>query len=117
MVSTPEGCTNSSSMTPHPYVCTKKLSSIKYIFQFTETLYVKHRTAVCMFGASKEKCKAIKKENVLWLNIAKHRGYTKINHNVTESLYHCILHHPQVVQYRIENDCIYVSIEGNPGKS
>ena len=40
----------------------------------------------------------------------------KINKKIIESLYHWILHYPQVVQYPIENDCLYVSIDGNSEK-
>ena len=53
MVSTPEGCTYNILMTPNPYVSTKKPSAIKSIHQFSETLYVKHKTAVRGLGTAK----------------------------------------------------------------
>ena len=65
MVSTPEGCTNNSTMTHNPCVSTKKLSARKSLRQFTEILDVKHKSAVQRFGAAKGKCKAIKKFNAL----------------------------------------------------
>ena len=47
MVSTPEGCTNNSPIKPNPYVCTKDPSARKPLRQFSETLDVNHKTAVC----------------------------------------------------------------------
>ena len=66
MVSTPEGFTNSSTMAPNLYVYNKKPSAIKSLHKFTETLDIKHKTGICRFGASKEKCKSIKKGNAFW---------------------------------------------------
>ena len=65
LVSRPEGCTDNSMITPNPYVSSKNSSARKSLPQFTETLDVKHKTAVCRFSASKAKRKAIKKVNVL----------------------------------------------------
>ena len=48
--------------------------------------------------------------------MAKRHGNTRINQKVKESLYNCILHHPQVVQYTIKNDCIYAYIDINSKK-
>ena len=61
MVSTPEVCTNNSQMTPKPSMSTKNTSAIKPLRKFTETLYVKHKTAACRFGAAKENRRKIKK--------------------------------------------------------
>ena len=52
MVSTPEGFTDNSKMTPNPYVSKKNPSAIKSLRQFSETLDVKHKTAVCGLGAA-----------------------------------------------------------------
>ena len=65
LVSTPEGCTDNSLMKPNPSVSTKKTSARKPLCKFTETLNVKHKTAVRRFDAAKENCKATKKVNVL----------------------------------------------------
>ena len=65
MVSTPEGCTNNTPMTPNPYVSDKSSSARKSLRQFIDTLDVKHKTAVRRFDAAKENCKATKKVNVL----------------------------------------------------
>ena len=45
--------------------------------EFAETLDVKHKTAVCRFGASKENCKETKEGNILCSNIAKCCGHRK----------------------------------------
>ena len=65
MVSTPEGCTNNSQMTHNPSMYTKKPSAIKPL-HFSDTLDVKHKTAVCRFGADKANQNATKTGNVLW---------------------------------------------------
>ena len=91
----------------------KDPSERKPLRQFTEKLDVKPKTAVCRFGAAKAKHKAIKKYNVLWSNIAKRHGHTKINQKVKEALYHWVIHNPQVVLSPIGNYCLYVSIDGN----
>ena len=61
LVSTPEGCTNNSPITPNPYISTNNPSAGKSLSQFTETLYVKHKTAVWRFGAAEAKHNSIKK--------------------------------------------------------
>ena len=113
MVSKPEGCTNNSTMKPNPYVSTQNTSSRKPLRQFIETMDVKHKTNIRRFGAAKENRKATKTGNMLWSKISKRLGHTRINRKVIEALYHWILHHLEVVQYPIENDCLYVSIDGN----
>ena len=65
-VSTSEVFTNKSTTKPNPSVSTKNPSSRKSLHQFTETLDVKHKTAVWRFGAAKAKRKANKEGNVLW---------------------------------------------------
>ena len=100
----------------NPSVSTKNPSARKLFRKISETLDVKHKTAVCRLVASKEICKAIKTGNVLWPNIAKRRDNTKINQKFIEALYHWILHNTQVVKSTIENDCLYVSIDGKSEK-
>ena len=82
LVSKTEGCTKKIPMAPNPYESTQNPGSIKPLLQFTETLDVKHNTDVRGFFAAKAKRKAIKKLNVLWSNIVKCRGHTKINQNI-----------------------------------
>ena len=60
-VSTPERFTDNSMITPNQCVSTKNTSVRKSLCQFTNTLDVKHKTDVWMFGANKAKCKSIKK--------------------------------------------------------
>ena len=50
---------------------------------------------------------------MLWSHTAKRHGHTKINQKVREPIFHFILHHTQFVIDTIENDCLYVSIDGN----
>ena len=97
----------------NPHVSTKKSIARKSIHKFSETLDVKHKTAVLRFCAAKAKRKAIKKYNVFWSNIAKRRGHTKMNKKVRESLYHWILNYPQVLLSPIADYCLYVSFDGN----
>ena len=66
MVSTPEGCTNNSTITLNPAMFTKSPIARKPLRQFSETLDVKHKTDVCKLGAAKVKHKSIKIGNVLW---------------------------------------------------
>ena len=48
---------------------------------------------------------------MLWSSIPKRRSHTKINEFIRKDIYKCILHHPQVVQYSIANDCLKLSID------
>ena len=61
LVSTPEGFTNNSLMTPNPYMSTKNPSARKPLHQFSEILDVKHKTDVQMFVGSNENRKAKKR--------------------------------------------------------
>ena len=70
MVSTHEGCTQNSPMTPTSYVSTKNTSARKPLREFTETLDVKHKTDVWRFSTAKAKHKEIKTGNMFWSNIA-----------------------------------------------
>ena len=99
------------------YVSTENPSAINSLCKFTETWDVKHKTSVCGFGRAKSQRKAIKRYNLFCSNTSNHRGYTKINQKVRESIYHWILHHPKVVLSPISNDCIYVSIYGKSEKN
>ena len=69
-----------------------------------------------MLYAAKSKRKAIRSGNTLWSITYNLRVHTKINQQVKESLYKCILYHTQVVQCAIVNDFIYLSIDGNSKK-
>ena len=61
MVSTPEGFTDNSLMTPNPYISNKNPSSRISLPQFTEILDFKHNTYVRSYSAARENYKAIKK--------------------------------------------------------
>ena len=43
----------------------------------------------------------------------KRKGNSKINDQIKKSLYNWIMHHPQVVQSPIVNDCLKVIIDGH----
>ena len=58
MVSTPEEFSDNSSMPPRPYVTVKKTSARKSLYQFSEVLGVKKRTATRRLGAAKSKGKS-----------------------------------------------------------
>ena len=77
MISESEGCNYQIPMTPNQYKPTKKLNERKPPSQFSETFDVKHKTAICMFGAAKAYLKAIRTGNTLWSKITKRRGHTK----------------------------------------
>ena len=66
-------------MTPNQSKSTKNLSARESLHQFSEAFYVKHKTDVSRLGASKAKCKSTRIGNVLWSNISKLCGQTKIN--------------------------------------
>ena len=42
----------------------------------------------------------------------KRKGHSKIDEQIKKSLYNCIMHHPEVVQSPIVNDCLKVKIDG-----
>ena len=42
----------------------------------------------------------------------KRKGHSKISEEIKNSLYNWIIHHPQVVQSTIENDCLKVKMDG-----
>ena len=42
----------------------------------------------------------------------KRKSHSKINEQINRSLYNWIIHHTQVVQSSIENDCLKVKIDG-----
>ena len=50
---------------------------------------------------------------MLWPSITKRKGYKKINEQVNKSLYIWFVHHPQILQYPIADDCLKVYIDGN----
>ena len=79
---------------------------------FTNILEVK-KTAYCQVGAAKYKRKAIKFGNTRWALKQKRKGNSKINEQIKKSLYNWIMHHPQVVQLPIVNDCLKAKIDGN----
>ena len=68
-------------MTPNSSEPTKNPRASESLCQFSESLDVKHNTAVCRLGKVKAKNKVIITDNVFWSKISNHRGHTKINQN------------------------------------
>ena len=58
MVSTLEGFTNNSPMSPEPSVTVKNPSTRKSLSQFTEVLDIKHKTDFCRLSVAKSERKA-----------------------------------------------------------
>ena len=80
---------------------------------FTNILEAKRKTAYRQFGASKSKHKPIKFGNTPWELKQKLKGNLKIDEQIKRSLYNWIMHHPQVVQSPIFNDCLKVKMDGH----
>ena len=66
MVSTPEGCTDYSPISPMTSTPVKKPSARKSLCLFTNILDVKKKTATLQVGASKSKRKYIKYVTTPW---------------------------------------------------
>ena len=92
----------------------KKPRTQKSLCLFTNILDVKRKTAFRKVGATKSKRKAIKFVNKPWALKQKRRGSSKIYEQINKSLYNWIMHHTQVVQEPIVNDCLKVKIDGHP---
>ena len=113
MVSTTEGFTDNSPMSPMPSPPVKIPSARKSLCLFTNTLYVKKKTDTRRVRAAKSKCKAIKSGTTPWALKPKRKINSKINDQIKKSLYIWIMHHPQVVKLPIFNDCLKLSIDGH----
>ena len=68
--------------------------------------------ACCQVGADKYNHKAIKFGNTPWALKQNRKERSKINEEIRKSLFNWIIHHPQVVQSPISNDCLKVKIDG-----
>ena len=70
------------------------------------------KTAHGRTGATKSNHKAIE----IWkytIGIEKkQKGHSKLSEEIKKSLYNWIMHHPQVVQSPIANDCLKMKIDG-----
>ena len=111
MVSTPEGFTNNSSISPMTSAPVKKPSARKSLCIFTNMLDVKNKTATCRFISAKSKRKAIKYGTTPWALKTNRKVNSKINDQIKKSLYNWILYQPQVVKPPIFNDCLKVNID------
>ena len=113
MVSTPEVFTNDSPISPLTSTPVKKLSARKSMCIFTNILDVKKKTDTCWVVYAKSKSKAIKYDNKPWALTPKRKGSSKINDQINKFLYNWIMHHTQVVQSPIVNECLKVDIHSH----
>ena len=79
---------------------------------FTNALYVNKQNAYRQVGAAKSMRKTIKYENTPWGLKKNRKQHSKISEEIRKSLYKWIIHHPQVVQPPIANDCLKMKIDG-----
>ena len=113
MASTPEGFTNNSPISPIISTPFKKPYALKSLCLFTNILDVKKIESTRRVGATKSKRKAIKYGNPPWALKKKRKGNSKIDEQIKKSFYNWIMHHPQVVQSPIVNECLKVKIDGH----
>ena len=113
MVSTPEGFTNNSPISPMTSKPVKKPNAQKSLCLFTNVLEVKKKTVYRRVRASKSKRKAIKFGYKPWTLKQKRKVNSKIYEQIMRYFYNWIMHHPQVVQSPIVNDCLKVKIDGH----
>ena len=113
MFYTPERFTDNSPIYPMASILVKKQSAQKSLCMFTNILEVKKKTAYRQVVAAKYKPKAIKFINSPWELKQKRKGNSKIDEQIKKSLYNWNIHHPQVVQSPIVNDCLKVKINGH----
>ena len=100
-------------MSPGPSVTVKNPKAQISLCLFTQLFDVKNKTAVRQVGADKSNIKAIRSGSMLWSNIPKRRGHTKINEKINKYLYNWIVHNSQVLQSPISKYCLKVYIGGN----
>ena len=62
-------------------------------------------------GPAKSKRKSNKFGNIPWALKQKRKGDSKINDQIKNSIYNCIMHHPQFALSPIVNDCLKVKID------
>ena len=71
------------------------------------------KTTYLQVGAAKSKRKAIKFRNKPWALKQKQKVNSKIGEQIMKSLYNQIMHHPQVLQSPIINNCLKMKIDGH----
>ena len=113
MVYNPEGFTNGSPLFPMKPAPVKKPRAKESLCMLTNILDVKSITANRRVVAAKSKHNTIKYGNKPCALKQKRKGDSKIYEQIKKSMYNCIMHHPQVVQSPIVNDCLKVKIDGH----
>ena len=91
MVSTPEGFTKKSPISPITSSPVKKPSARKPICMFTNVLYLNKKTAYRRVGAAKSKRKAIKYGNKPWALKQEKKWHYKISEEIKKSLSQILL--------------------------
>ena len=79
---------------------------------FTKVLVVNKKTYYRRVGAAKSKSKANKYVNTPWALKKKRKGQSRISEKINNYLYKSIIHHLQVMQSPIANDCLKVKMDG-----
>ena len=118
MVYTPEVFTDKTPISPMTSTPVKKTIAQKSLCLFTNVLELKKKTAYRRVRASKSKRKSVKFGNTPRTLKQKQKQNSKIDEDIKKSLYNWIMHHTQVVQSPIVNDCLtvkfYVHTEPQP---
>ena len=99
-------------MSSGPFVPVKKTNTRKSLCQFSSSLDVKPKTAVCRLCPNKSKRKSVRADIMMWSSITERRDHAQINEFVRRALYSWLLQHPKVVQSPIANDYLKLSIYG-----
>ena len=76
-------------------------------------IFRRETNATRQFGAAKSKRKTIKYRTKPWSLKQNRKQNSKIDERIKKSLYNWIMHHPQVVQSQIDNDCLKMKIDGH----
>ena len=113
MVSTPEVFTDDSTISPMKSTPEKKPNGGKSLCLFTNILDMKRKNAARQVVNSKSKRKVIKFGTTPWPLKQKRKGNSKINDQIKKSMYNWSMHHLQVVQSPIVNDCLKMIIGGH----
>ena len=101
MVSTTEGLTDNSPISVKKYGHTNNPSTRNF-FPLFRTIECQTKKYVHGLGYAKTKFKATRTGNILWYSISTQKVHTKINEQFNKAFYDWVLHHPQVVQSRLQ---------------
>ena len=98
-------------MSPGIYV-SKKPSAIKSLHQVSEVSDVKQKTSVHMLGSAKSKRTYIRSGDMFRYSITNRQVHKKIE-RVKKDFYDWVIHHTQIVQSKISNYCLKLSLDSH----